>query len=188
MLSRFSLTSSPMLAYMQTTGFIAENIPGNYWSLGDATELSFRATPSVFLTTAFTGSVLGGPFSLSSAELGTRVKPWASARFAPFAEARWSWAYTSNMSLPSGVVPLTFLYRSMYGDFTTGGGDGGLLGVGVDSRLSARFSVTTTLSHTRYSMEGRDLRNARRWDYTNNATRLTVGLRYNHGRWLDAPR
>jgi hypothetical protein len=187
LVSRFALETSPMLSYMQTTGFVAENIPANYWSLGDATQLSFRAAPSLMLTTGFTSSILGGPFSLSSAEVGTRVKPWASARFAPFAEARMSWAYTSNVAVPSGIVPITFLYRSMYNaDFTTGGGRGALLGLGVDSRLTARYSLTTTLSHTRYAMEGRVLSGVRRtWDYTNDATRLNVGLRYNHGRWYD---
>ena len=62
MFSRFSLQSSPMLSYMQTTGFVAEGIPADYWSLGDATELSFRATPSLQFSTAFTGSTadIGG--------------------------------------------------------------------------------------------------------------------------------
>jgi hypothetical protein len=27
----------------------------------------------------------------------------------------------------------------------------------------------------------------RNWSYTNDATRLIVGVRYNHGRWFDAP-
>jgi hypothetical protein len=25
------------------------------------------------------------------------------------------------------------------------------------------------------------------WNYINDATRLLIGLRYNHGRWMDAP-
>jgi hypothetical protein len=186
-LSRFSLEASPMLSYMQTTGFIAEGIPANYWSLGDATQLMYRAAPSLYLTTTFTGSALGGPFALSSAEAGVRVKPWASMRFAPFAEARMSYAFTTGFAMPSGGVPVTFLYRAAYGDFTSGDGRGGVVGLGMDGRLTDRFALTTTLSHSRLAMEGRSMSGVRRtWDYSNNATRLTVGVRYNHGRWMDA--
>ena len=185
-LSRFSLQTAPMLSYMQTTGFFAEGVSANFWSFGDATELTFRAAPSLYLSTAFTGSMLGGPFAMSSADIGTRVKPWTSMRFAPFAEARMSWAQTSNFGIPSSVVPVSFVYRSMYGDFTTGRGRGATVGIGVDTRLTPRYSIMSTLSHTRYAMEGRDLNgSSRRWDYTNDATRLMVGLRYNHGRWYD---
>jgi hypothetical protein len=188
LLSRFSLESSPMLSYIQATGMLAENIPANYWSFGDATQLSFRATPSVFLTSSFTSTAAGGPFSLASADLGLRVKPWTSPRFSPFAEARMSWAYTSGIGLPSTIVPLSFLYRTMYTDFANGHGRGGVFGLGVDTRLSARFWMTTALSRARYNMEGVNLTTSNRWDYTTNATRLTVGFRYNHGRWFDAPR
>ena len=188
-LSRFSLESAPMLMYTQATGMIAEGIPSNDWMFGDATQLSYRATPSLFLTTTFSGTQLGGPFALSSADVGARIKPQASSRFAPFAEARMSWAYTTGFQMPSALVPLTLLYRTMYQDFTNGGGRGALLGLGFDARVTARYTLTTTLSHTRYGMEGRNLTTHHTWDYTANATRLTVGVRYNHGRyWYDAPR
>jgi hypothetical protein len=186
--SRFSFESAPMLTYMQTTGLIGPGAAANYMAFGDATQLSFRATPSLLLTGAFTSTAMGGPFAMASSELGFRVKPWTAPRVAPFAEARMSWAFSSNTYAPSSAVPFLALYRSAYDDFATGAGRGGILGVGADTRLTSRFSVTTALSYTRYAMSARNLYgNAASWGYTNRMTRLTVGVRYNHGRWIDAP-
>jgi hypothetical protein len=186
-LSRFSLETSPMLSYLQTSGFVAAGIPANYVTFGDATQLSFRAAPSLSVITAFTSSAFGGPFALGTGEFGLRLKPWTAPRIAVFADARMSWAYTTGMQLPSGAVPVAFVYRSMYNDsFVTGTGRGATLGFGVDTRITERYSVMTTVAHTRFDMRGGNLRSDQRWDYTTDATRLLVGFRYNHGRWLDA--
>src|SRR4051812_10425081 len=75
MFSRFSLESSPMLSYMQSTGLLAPGISENYLAFGDATLISWRAAPSLSLTTAFTASSVGSPFGMNSSEFGFRVKP-----------------------------------------------------------------------------------------------------------------
>ena len=186
-LSRFSLESSPMLTYMQTNGFLAEGIPQNNWTFGDATQLSYRVSPSAFLTTAFTSSSVGGPFQLGTAEIGGRIKPLAAPRFAPFVEARYSWAYTSNTTMPSSAVPVVFVMEGAGNNFSTSRGRGALFGVGVDTRINARYSITTSLSRSHYAMRGNDITRSASWNYVNDATRLLVGLRYNHGRWFDAP-
>ena len=185
-LSRFSLEQYPMLSYLSTTGFVAEGIPANYWLLGDGTHLGFRVAPSLSLTADMTSSVVGGPFSMGTAEFGFRVKPWTSPRFTPFLDARTSWAYTMGSAGASNAVPGIFLARSLYGDFTTGSGRGNFLGLGAETRIRPRWSLATTLSTTRYAMTGRSLQTREEWKYTADAMRLTVGVRYNHGRWLDA--
>jgi hypothetical protein len=188
MLSRFSAGQYPMVSYFQTNGFVAAGIPASYWTVGDGTHLSFRATPSLFVTTDFTSSMLGGPFAMGSTDFGIRVKPWTAPRVTPFVDARMSWAYTSNAAASSAVVPLLFLYRSMYGDFTSGSGRGVAGAIGAEARLKARLFLTSAVSHSAYAMTAHDLqRRSGEWDYSLRATRLTVGLRYNHGRWLDAP-
>jgi hypothetical protein len=187
-LSRFSLEQYPMLQYLQTTGFIAAGIPANYMTLGDGTHLGYRIAPSLSLTLDMTSTVFGGPFNMGTADLGFRVKPWTSPRFTPFADARMSWAYTNTGGgFGSTTVPVVFMARSMYGDFTTGGGKGGFLGVGVETRIRPQFTLTTALLATRYSMTARNFTNRSDHEYTSDVTRLTIGLRYNHGRWLDAP-
>lgn len=186
-LSRFSLESSPMLSYMQTTGFVAEGVPTDYWTFGDATQLSYRMSPSVFLTSAFTSSSIGGPFQLGTAEFGTRIKPMPGPRFSPFVEARYSWAYTSGTAMPSSAVPVVFVMEGRGDNFSTGHGRGALFGFGVDTRITARYSVTTALSRTHYEMHGQDISRMASWNYVNDATRLLVGLRYNHGHWYGAP-
>jgi hypothetical protein len=184
--SRFSFESAPMLSYMQTTGLVGPDVPANYVTFGDATQLSFRATPSLFFTGTFTSSSVGGPFSVASSEAGVRVKPWTSLRIAPFAEARMGWAFTSNVYAPSSSVPFLAVYRSAYNDFAYGSGHGGVFGVGADTRLTNRLSLTTALSYTRFDMSAQNLYgNTARWNYSNSATRLTLGVRYNHGRWVD---
>ena len=185
MLSRFSLESSPMLAYMQTTGVLVEGVAQDYLSFGDATLISFRATPSLFVTTAFTASSVGAPFGMNATDFGLRVKPWTSPRTAIFGDARMSWAYTSDFPLPSSAVPFAQIYSTAYTDFRTGRGRGATLGVGSETRITARYSLTVAMNYTHYEMRARSM--SREWDYTNDATRLIVGVRYNHGRWLDAP-
>jgi len=188
MFTRFSLESTPMLSYMQTTGLIAQGIPENYLAFGDATLISFRATPSLFVTTAFTASSLGTPFGMNGSDFGFRVKPWTSPRVSAFADARVSYAYTSDFALPSQAVPIAAIYRtSSNRDFATGTGKGAVFGVGADTRITARYSLITSLTYTHYTMQGRNLNTTSRWNYTNNATRLMVGMRYNHGHWYDAP-
>jgi hypothetical protein len=185
-LSRFALESTPMLSYMQTTGVLAPGIPQNYWSFGDATLISYRVTPSLFVTTAFSASSVGTPFGMNGSDFGVRVKPWTSSRVTGFVDARASWAYTSDFPLSSQAVPIVGLYQVGKPDFTTGTGRGAAFGVGADTRISTRFSLTTSLTHTHYAMQGRSLGLGQRWSYTNDATRLMVGVRYNHGHWYDA--
>lgn len=184
-LTRFSVESSPMLAYMQTTGMIAEGISGNYWGFGDATVITFRTVPSLYLTTAFTATALGGPVGMNSSEVGLRFQPWTSPRVAPFAEARMSWAFTSSFPMASVSVPLALGYRFAYNDFASGSGRGMVYGIGADTRISARYSVMTALTYASYDMEGRNLSARTEWGYRNDASRLLIGLRYNHGAWFE---
>ena len=185
--SRFSLESAPMISYMETTGLLAPGLPGDYWGFGDQTLLSFRTAPSLYLTGAFTASSVGMPFGMNSSDVGIRVKPWTSPRVTPFADARMSWAFTSGNGIPSSVVPVILAYGIARENIITGSGRGAVFGLGADTRLTARYSITTTLSRTHYAMRGTSLEKANRWSYANDATRLSIGLRYNHGRWLDAP-
>jgi hypothetical protein len=184
-LTRFSIESTPMISYMQTTGAIAPNIPADYWGLGDATLVAFRATPSLFVTSAFTATSAGAPFGMNSSEFGLRIKPWTAPRVSLFADARASFAFTSDFSLPSQAVPFAAMYMDAYTDFSMSRGKGMLLGLGSEARLNARFSLMTSLSYTHYEMRTSNLHSSSTWDYQNNATRLNLGVRYNHGRWME---
>ena len=184
-LSRFSVEQSPMVSYFRANGVIAEGIPSNNVSFGDVTHFSFRATPSLFVSADLTSSFLNGPFAMGTAEFGFRVKPWTAPRVAPFVDARVNYAYT--MSSSNSGVSSVFLARPSGSDFTTGSGHGKLLALGAESRLSARFFLTTAISQTRYAMRGRSMSTLQEWNYAIDATRFTVGFRYNGGRWLDAP-
>ena len=192
-LSRFSLEQYPMVSYFQTNGLVAEGITTDYLTFGDGTHIGFRAAPSLTVGMDFTSSVLGGPFSLGSSELGVRVRPWTGMRVTPFVDARMSWAYSSSTDASSTAVPLIFVYQATQDRFTSGSGHGGVLGVGAETRINARFWLSAGLTHARFRMNSRTLvpanpgDSAPEWRYLANATRLAVGVRYNHGRWLDAP-
>jgi hypothetical protein len=185
-LSRFSLEQYPMLSHMSLTNFVSPGATNAYWTFGDGTHLGFRATPSLFLTADFTSAAIGGPFAMGTSDIGVRIKPWTSPRFTPFADARVSWAYTTGNGYNGAAIPLYLMVRSFEQDFTQGRGTGTLLGIGVDTRVRARWSVTTSLASTRYAMHARDMRSLREWDYTATTTRLIVGLKYHHGSWIDA--
>lgn len=186
--SRFSLESSPMISYMQTTGAVAPGIPMDYWSFGDATLVSFRATPSLFATSAFTAASYGAPFGMNTSDFGIRLKPWTAPRTAMFADARMSWAYTSDFALPSSGVPIAQVYSMAYSDFRRSKGNGVLFGLGSETRITQRYSLTVAMNYTHYRMRTNNFRDpGSNWQYENSATRLIVGVHYNHGRWLDAP-
>jgi hypothetical protein len=189
-LSRFSFEQYPMVSYFQANGWVADGIPSNFWSFGDGTHIGFRATPSLTVSTEFTSSVFGGPFSMGSTDFGVRVKPWTDLRVTPFVDARLSWAYTTGRgNNGANAVPVAFLIRSTYGDYTTGSGHGAVLALGADTRVNENIWLTTALSHSRYGMTNRSQNSPTgSWDYKTNVTRLAVGVRYNHGRWMDAPR
>lgn len=186
-LSRFSLESAPVVSYMETTGLIAPGVPGNYWGFGDQTVIGYRTAPSLYLTGAFTAASVGMPFGMNTSDVGLRIKPWTEPRIAPFVDARMSWAFTSGNGIPSSVVPVMLVYGMTRENIVTGSGRGAVLGLGADTRITARYSLLLTLSRTHYAMSGTSLQKANRWSYDNDATRLSVGVRYNHGRWLDAP-
>ncbi|HET9423913.1 MAG TPA: hypothetical protein VFO55_00970 [Gemmatimonadaceae bacterium] len=187
-MSRFSFEQYPMLTQLRTTGFIGEGIAQSWMMLGDGSHLGFRVAPSLSVTADMTSAFAGGPISLGSADLGLRAKPWVSRRIRPFADARLSWAYTTGITGMPAVLPTILLTRSVLGDLTTGSGRGALLGVGAETSLRTRLILSAGLSATRYSMRGRRLGGDwREWDYTADAVRLSVGLRYNPGRWMDAP-
>lgn len=187
-MSRFSFEQYPMLTQLMTTGFLAEGVASNWTLFGDGTHLGFRVTPSLSVTADMTSAFLGGPFSFGSGDLGLRVKPFASARVRPFADARVSRAYSINSAGVANMVPTVIVLRSELGDITTGSGSGVFFGLGAETSLGRRLMLSAEVSDTKYSMHGRRLNGDwREWDYTANALRLGVGLRYNPGRWLDAP-
>jgi hypothetical protein len=188
-MSRFSFEQYPMLTQLATTGFIADGVASSWTLIGDGTHLGFRLAPSVSITADMTSAFLGGPFSFGSADLGVRVKPWLAHRVRPFADARISRAYSLNGAGMANVIPTVVITRSAIGDISTGKGNGAFFGVGAETTIHQRFMISAELSDTRYSMQGRRLGGDwREWDYDADAIRLSVGLRYNPGRWLDAPR
>jgi hypothetical protein len=187
--SRFSIEQYPMLSYLQANGLVADGIPTDYVTFGDGTHLAFRVTPSLALTTDLTSSFIGGPLGFGSMEFGTRLKPWASGRVLPFIDARYGWSYANRVSGPGGGFPFVVVYHAVSRDdaIANGSGRGTALGAGVETRVSERVSLTTAVTHARFAMSGRDI-DFNRFAYTTRATRLTLGVRYNHGRWYDAPR
>jgi hypothetical protein len=188
-LSRFSAETYPMFSYMQTTGLFVDGVSNNYVSFGDGTQLSFRVSPSVFITTDLTSTArFGNPFGIGTAEFGVRIKPWTGRRITPFMDARASFAYTASNGGAAGGIPFAIMYHSFQQEHATGSGKGGIFGVGLEAEITQRFGLTAGLTHARFDMRGRTINTFDRRDYGANATRLAVGLRYNHGRWIAAPR
>jgi hypothetical protein len=186
-MSRFSFEQYPMITALQTTGAIAPGFASNHTMFGDGSHIGFRITPSLGVTTDLASAFTGAPFSFGSVDFGMRLKPWASARFRPFVDARLSHAYVVPASGIANTVPVVLIARSELGDLTTGSGNGGLFGLGAETTLGRNWVLSSALSATRYTMIGRQLTGSRReWAYTADAYRLGVGFRYNPGHWYEA--
>jgi hypothetical protein len=56
---------------------------------------------------------------------------------------------------------VVFVMEGTGNNFSTSRGRGALFGVGVDTRINARYSITTSLSRSHYAMRGNDVTRCR---------------------------
>jgi len=145
----YSVESYFYINYVQSTSGFA-NVAQNYGALGAGSHLDYRLNPNFSVTGDMTTSLFGGPTSTASIELGSRFRPISTAidvRAHPYVDLRMGYAYSFDSYMyssdPTAVNP------TYYSRFRSGGGIGGVAGIGSDYSLTQSLALATGLWATR---------------------------------------
>ena len=157
-----SIESYPMISHIDASGGVAGGRASSWTAFGAGTRASYRLTPQVAATMDLTSSLFGGPMTVQTAEIGTRLGPERSER---------------------RLYP--FVDNSYYSPLPTGGvrysrGFGGIAGVGMEYALTYTFSLTGGASLLRSHMTSRDFSGPSALpSFALTSYRLMLGVRYN---------
>jgi hypothetical protein len=189
---RFSVESYPLVSYVQAPGFSANSPISSWTTLGAGTRVDYRVTRHLSATLDFTSSIVGGPASTQTVELGTRLRPERSERrLYPFLDLRAGYVQSYNThnwpndiyGNPSG---LPFAQSTRFSQ-----GVGGVAGAGFEVDLATRWSLASGLSLFRSRLSalggGMAATPVGGHHYWMTAYRYTIGLRYNPVRRIDIP-
>ena len=174
--SRISVESYPLLGYVRTSGFTGS--PTSQWTtLGTGVRGDYRVASLVSATVDLTSSLAGGPVSVTTAELGTRIRAERSERRVdPFVDLRVGYVETSNGLFRFGYENTTGSAPLMYSQ-----GWGGMVGAGAEYGLTQTFSLTSALMATHSRMTAQRIQSGFVGTpaYALTTVRLTLGVRYN---------
>ena len=173
---RLSLESYPLVGYVRTSGFTG-SATSAWMTLGSGLRADYRVAPLVSTTLDLTSSVAGGPASVTTAELGTRIRAERSERRAdPFVDLRVGYVETSDGLFGVGYGATSASSPLMYSH-----GWGGIVGAGAEYGLTRTISLTTELLATQSRLTAQQIQGATvaKPAYSLTTVRYTLGLRYN---------
>lgn len=184
---RLSVESYPLISYVQAPA-LGEGPFSSWTTFGVGTRADYRVDRNVSVTLDLTSSFAGGPFDVSTIELGTRLGRERSERtLYTFADLRLGYvqAHRSFVGIGDG-----FAYPTEDGNvFRYSSGFGGVAGVGAEYALTRRFSLTMAASLMRNWMTTDDFVNGQPTErsYAMTFYRYTLGLRFNPVRVIRQP-
>jgi hypothetical protein len=174
-----SVESYPLISHVYAPGLAGRS---SWTSFGVGTRASYRLTPHVAATIDLTSSRFGGPVTVQTVEIGTRLGPERSdRRLYPFVDLRTGYVAAYNSGLGSFVdIPYTPTPAAGYG-FRYSRELGGIAGVGMEYALTNTFSLTSGASVLRSRLTSHDFTGtsagAPRLVLT--SYRLVLGIKYN---------
>jgi hypothetical protein len=179
---RVSIESYPLLSFFQTSGFSSDGRTATWATLGAGTRAEYRVTRLLSATLDLTSSILGGPATVQTAELGTRLRPERSQRrLDPYVDVRVGYVSAFHGGLGS-FAEETFGYPTPRGAYGArySRGFGVMAGAGAEYGLTRTFFLTTGGSVMRSNMTAHDFTGAQSADpsFGMNAFRYTLGVRY----------
>jgi hypothetical protein len=180
---RLSVESYPLVSVTQSSGFSSDGRTARWTSFGAGTRAEYRVTRFVSATLDLTSSLLGGPATVQTAELGTRLRPERSEnRLDPYVDARVGYISAFHGGLGS-FVDEDFGYPTPRGAYGArySRGFGAVVGAGVEYALTRTFSLTTGGSLMRSHLTAHDFSGAQAADpgFGMTSFRYTIGIRYN---------
>lgn len=175
-----SVESYPMVSRIDASGGVGGGRASTWTSFGAGTRASYRLTPHIAATMDLTSSLFGGPVTVQTAEIGTRLGPERSEhRLYPFVDLRVGYVSAFDAGLGS------FVDNSYYTPVGSGGvrysrGFGGIAGVGMEYALTYTFSLTGGASLLRSHLTSRDFTGASAVpSFALTSYRLVLGVKYN---------
>jgi hypothetical protein len=175
-----SVETYPLISRIDASGGMSGGRASSWTSFGAGTRASYRLTPHVAATMDLTSSLFGGPMTVQTAEIGTRLGPERSERrLYPFVDLRVGYVSSYDAGLGS------FVDNSYYAPIGADGvryshGFGGIAGVGMEYALTYTFSLTGGASLLRSHMTSRDFNGTSAVpSFALTSHRLMLGLRYN---------
>jgi hypothetical protein len=186
-----SIESYPLVSFVRAPGLSADPNVSGWSSIGAGTHAEYRLMPFMSGTLDVTTSIFGGPAYVSTAELGTRIRPDRSLdrRVYPFVDARFGYIMTSDRGLSSsGEDPFGNPRIPGSEGVRYARGWGGIAGAGVEYDLTRTLSLTTSASLLHTRLTSHDFRSTGPVDptFAMRAIRYSIGLRYNPVRVLKA--
>jgi hypothetical protein len=172
-----SIESYPLISRFDASGGVGSGRASTWTAFGAGTRASYRLTPQIAATMDLTSSLFGGPLTVQTAEIGTRLGPERSERRVyPFVDFRVGYVSAYDAGLGS------FVDNSEYAPVGAGGvryshGFGGMAGVGMEYPLTYTFSLTGGASLLRSQMTSR--RVSAEPSFALTSYRLMLGVRYN---------
>jgi hypothetical protein len=175
---RISVETYPLVSYFQAPGFTGLGAASSWASLGAGTRADYLVNRYVSATLDVTSSFIGGPATVNTAELGTRLHPeWAEHALHPYVDLRVGYIATYNKSLgtiDNGYADPVGTYGPAYSR-----GFGLIGGGGLEYALTRTWSLTTGASVVRSRMTPHDLSRPEDRSYTITGFRYMLGVRYN---------
>jgi hypothetical protein len=176
---RLSVESYPLISYVRSP--LSIDGPVSDWStFGAGTRADYRITRNVSVTLDVTSSFAGGPATVNTLELGTRLGRERSERtLYSFVDLRVG--YVESYSSFDGLGGFAFPTSQGGPVFGFSRGFGGLAGVGAEYALTRRFSLTAQAAMMRNRMTTDDYFSTQpsSSSFTMAVYRVMLGLRYN---------
>ncbi len=157
-----------------------------YTTFGAGSRGAYRFNDHILASVDLTHSVLGGPTTTETMEVGALYRPIVEyQRLQPFVDVRGAYMHLYNT-----FIPATEALNNPDGVNTTGlgvsqlsHGFGGVAGTGVDISLTSNFSLTTELSAVRSRLTMYQSSSATAFPvgtpYSTTSYRLMLGIQYN---------
>lgn len=172
-----SVEAYPLISRMDASG---SGGTSTWTSFGAGTRASYRLTPNIAATMDLTSSLFGGPMTVQTAELGTRLGPERSERrLYPFVDLRAGYVSAYDAGLGSFIDNSSY-YSPVGGGVRYSHGFGGIAGVGMEYALTYTFSVTGGASLLRSHLTSHDfIGTSAVPSFALTSYRVMLGIRYN---------
>jgi hypothetical protein len=187
--NNYSLESYNLMSVNHLDRYVSDKQARSYAMDGAGFRLNYDYRPALALTTDVTQSFWGGPFRMTTIELGGHFHPERlEYRVQPFLNLRGSFAHTSDgYAQAVGNTQTAFPPSGYVAGQTFSSGFGGYIGTGMDYGIARNYAITTEIGVSRHrmgfvSVGGQSMGSD--WDYNSTAVRFVVGVRYTGGRWI----
>ena len=188
--SHFTVETYPFVSRVQSPGYMANGLISSWTTLGTGTRFDYRINDYVSGTFDLTTTVVGGPSSAQTGELGTRFhRARTDSKFYPFADARVGYIYAYDKDPRAAIADVTSGIRTTGPVDRYAQGVGAVGGIGTEYALGGSWALTTEASVLRNRMTemGLHAQQSSHRSYGMTWYRYTLGVSYNPVRLVRAP-